>query len=126
LNWDLASWFRVNAGYSNDKRAPEVEQLGAPVVSYPNFLLFDPVRGVSTDVTFVTGGNAELEPETIETLRFQASSVLVPEYQLLVQAEYVRTVKHDQIGTPTTGGPCASSAIGRRAPVSRQSPLPDE
>jgi hypothetical protein len=40
--------------------------------------------------------------------------VLVPEYQLLVQAEYVRTVKHDQIGNLPVSSASIAAAFPER------------
>jgi hypothetical protein len=99
LNWQLSSWLRFDGGLARERRAPDLNALEAPVVSYPNYRVFDPLREETVDVTYVTGGNPGLLAAMTDTTRFAVGAALWAKYNLQLQAEYTATHSRNQLGT---------------------------
>ena len=59
-NWSPVPSLRLIASFVDQDQAPTSQQLGNPVIITPNVRVFDYLKGVTSDVTQVAGGNAGL------------------------------------------------------------------
>ena len=59
-NWSPVPSLRLIASFIDQDQAPTSQQLGNPVIITPNVRVFDYLKGVTSDVTQVAGGNAAL------------------------------------------------------------------
>jgi hypothetical protein len=59
-NWSPVPSLRLIASFIDQDQAPTSQQLGNPVIVTPNVRVFDYLKGVTSDVTQVAGGNSAL------------------------------------------------------------------
>lgn len=74
LNWSPIEQVNLGVTYTNEDGAPEMNQLGDPLVATPNVRVFDFVRGETVDITRLDGGNPGLIADNRReiALRFNA------------------------------------------------------
>ena len=105
--WDLTDWFRIRGTRSRDVRAAGFRELyenyavtaGGPFGSVTN-----PANGLTEEVTPLTGGNINLEPEKADTTTL--GLVIAPKdgplERFQFSADWYRIVLHDPIAGPPT------------------------
>lgn len=74
LNWSPIEQINLGVTYTNEDGAPEMNQLGDPLVATPNVRVFDFIRGETVDITRLEGGNPGLIADNRRelALRFNA------------------------------------------------------
>jgi iron complex outermembrane receptor protein len=107
LNWSPLKPMSFQLSVSRQENAPSIAQLGNPLVTTPNAQVFDYVRGVSVDVTRISGGNPNLRAEERNTLRLGASFKPEKIQGLQLTANYSR-IRTDN---PVAGFPAATAAV---------------
>ncbi|HVL78504.1 MAG TPA: TonB-dependent receptor [Sphingomicrobium sp.] len=91
LIWDPTPAFQLRGSVEKVERAASVQILGSPIVETPDVRLFDPLRGETVDVVQITGGNPDIDPEDVRTLRVGAELRPLPRMNLVLNAEYTDT-----------------------------------
>lgn len=92
---------------TRQENAPNISQLGNPLITTPNAQVFDYVRGQSVDVTRISGGNANLRAETRNVLRLGATYKPDQIQGLSLTANYSRV----RIDDPVSSFPAATAAV---------------
>ena len=112
--WQLRRWLRINGGFTRTRNAVDLGMLAAPERVYQNVRTYDPVRDETVDVTYVSGGNRALRPETDDVYRVALSATPLPRYNLQLQAEYTATRSRDLIGAVSTASAAVMAAFPDR------------
>lgn len=107
LNWQPAKWLRLVGRSSHDEVPIAPEALSEPLLVTPNVPYFDPVRGVTTDVTSVTGGVQGLRNEQRRDKSIALTISPLPKYRTQLDVEYGESRFLYQIGAL----PFPSSAV---------------
>jgi hypothetical protein len=114
LNWQFRPWLRLNGGIDRTRNPPEIELLSAPVVSYPNVRLFDPVREETVDVTSISGGNPALRAETVDVVHLSVGAAPDQKYNLQQQPDFTATDSRNGLGSlPPTSTAVMAAFPGR-------------
>jgi hypothetical protein len=79
---------RLSADIEKTSLPASVQLIGNPVIVTSGILAFDPLTGESVDVTQITGGNPDLQPETTNTRRIGAQVRVIKRLNLQLNAEY--------------------------------------
>lgn len=107
MNWSPVKPVSFQLSVTRQENAPSIAQLGNPLVTTPNAQVFDYVRGVSVDVTRISGGNPNLRAEERNTLRLGASYKPEKIQGLQLTANYSR-IRTDN---PVAGFPAVTAAV---------------
>lgn len=107
LNWQPAQWLRVVGRSTRDDFPIPPESLSAPLIVTPNVPYFDPLRGVTSDVTSVTGGAQGLRNEQRRARAVAVTLSPLRKYRTQFDIEYSEDRFLDQIGSL----PFPSSAV---------------
>jgi len=98
LNWQPAKWLRVAGRSSRDEIPIAPEALSEPLLVTSNVPYFDPVRGVTSEVTTVTGGALGLRNEQRRSQAVALTLSPLPQYRSQIDAEYSEDRFLNQIG----------------------------
>jgi hypothetical protein len=98
FNWEPVNGIRALVSWTRDSNAPSPQQLGDPLLITPNVPVYDYVRGESTNVSVITGGNPALLADDRHV--FKANLTLRPlsETMLTVTADYTNQRYRDTFG----------------------------
>ncbi len=107
VNWSPVKPVSFIVSATRQENAPSISQLGSPLITTPNSQIFDYVRGVSVDVTRISGGNPNLKGETRNTLRLAATYKPEKIQGLSLTANYTRS----RFDNPVAGFPAATAAV---------------
>ena len=107
LTWSPVKPVSFIVSVTRQENAPSIAQLGNPLVTTPNAQVFDYVRGVSVDVTRISGGNPNLKAEERNALKLGASFRPEKIQGLSFTANYTRI----RIDNPVAGFPAATAAV---------------
>jgi iron complex outermembrane recepter protein len=107
LNWSPVKPVRFIVSMTRQENAPSIAQLGNPLVTTPNAQVFDYVRGVSVNLTRISGGNPNLKAEERNVLKLGASFKPEKIQGLSLTANYTRI----RIDNPVAGFPAATAAV---------------
>jgi len=88
VTWEPLDAIRLRASIEKAKDPASIELLGAPTIVTPLVRVFDPLTGQTVDVTYVSGSNRSLKPQTTETRRLSAILRLVPSLGLQLSGDY--------------------------------------
>jgi iron complex outermembrane receptor protein len=91
LSWEALPQLRFHADFEKSETPPAIQVLGNPVVVTSGVRAFDPLIGETVDVTQITGGNPDLDPEKSRVWRVSGQATLVPRLNLQLTAEYTDT-----------------------------------
>jgi iron complex outermembrane receptor protein len=91
LLWEPRPFLQLSADLSTTRRPAAIQLLGGPVIVTQDLRTFDPLTGQTVDVTQISGGIPDLQPETIKFRRIGAQVRLVPRLNLLLNADYTDT-----------------------------------
>jgi hypothetical protein len=103
---------RLSADLETTSLPASVQLLGNPIVVTSGVRTFDPLTGESVDVTQITGGNPDLEPEKTTIHRLAALVRLVERLNLQLNAEYTDTKERNFVSSL----PEASAAVNLAFP----------
>jgi hypothetical protein len=107
LTWEPLDALRLRASFEKAKDPAPIELLGAPTIVTPLVRVFDPLTGETVDVTYVSGGNRSLKPQTTETRRLSAILRLVSSMGLQLSGDYTDIRNRDFVSAL----PPASEAV---------------
>lgn len=107
LNWSPVKPVSFIVSMTRQENAPSIAQLGNPLVTTPNAQVFDYVRGVSVNLTRISGGNPNLKAEERNVLKLGASFKPEKIQGLSLTANYTRI----RIDNPVAGFPAATAAV---------------
>jgi iron complex outermembrane receptor protein len=107
LTWEPIPMLRLHGDLESTESPPPIEILGDPVVVTPDVRVFDPLTGETVDVTQITGGNPDLQPQTTRIKRLGGILRLVPRLNLQLNAEYTDTDRRNFLSSL----PSASAAV---------------
>jgi hypothetical protein len=107
LTWEPRPTLRFRADYEEEESAPAISTLGNPVVVTSGVRVFDPLTGETVDVTQITGGNPDLDPEKTRIWRISGQWTVVPRHNLQLNAEYTDTDERNFVSSV----PEASAAV---------------
>jgi iron complex outermembrane recepter protein len=88
LAWEPRDFLRLRGSLEISKEPAPVELLGAATTITPSVRLFDVMTGDTVEVTYVSGGNPDLRPQSTDTKRASAILRLAPSLGLQLSAEY--------------------------------------
>jgi hypothetical protein len=69
LNWAPKTFVSFNVNYSDEQGAPTINQVNDPILATPSVPVFDFRTGRTVNVTYVTGGNPDLDSDNRQVLR---------------------------------------------------------
>jgi hypothetical protein len=98
FQWAPARVLSLSAAYTDEDRAPSVEQLGDPVTSTPNFRLFDFSRDSSVTVERIDGGTPGLASGNRRLLKLGVMLRPLTEANLSLRADYARIRESNMSG----------------------------
>lgn len=88
FNWSPIKQISANVSWIHDRSAPSEQQLGNPLITTPNYRIFDYVRGESVDVTRTDGGNPALRADNRNVFRVGLNIRPLEETNLTLVANY--------------------------------------
>jgi hypothetical protein len=91
LLWRPVNWLSLTGSMGRSDSAPPVASLDEPLVETPGFRYFDPLRGETVDVTWITGGTPGLRRQSDESRRLAANVTPFPALGLRLSGEYVES-----------------------------------
>jgi iron complex outermembrane recepter protein len=110
--WEPRPVLRLSADLEKTSLPVAVQLLGNPTIVTSGVLTFDPLTGESVNVTQITGGNPDLEPQETTVHRLAALVRLVERLNLQLNAEYTDTKERNFVSSL----PEASAAVNLAFP----------
>jgi hypothetical protein len=95
VTWTPRDALRLRASLEHTESPPAIQFLGNPVVVTTGVRTFDPLTGETVDVTQISGGNPDLDPERTRIWRLSGQATLVPRLKLQLNAELTDTDERD-------------------------------
>jgi hypothetical protein len=99
LTWSPVERLNLIASVTDEDGAPDIQQLGDPLLVTPNVRTFDFVRGETVDVTRVTGGNPDLRADNRHVFKLGLNAKPFAKTDLSFDATYLRSSTDDLIAT---------------------------
>ncbi|MFN7129771.1 MAG: TonB-dependent receptor plug domain-containing protein, partial [Brevundimonas sp.] len=99
LNWSPVERLSLSANYSNEGKAPTIQQLNDPTISTPNTAVFDYSTGQTVEVTQVTGGDPNLKAEDRRILKLGVNWQPFSATDFRLNLAYTRTEAEDEISS---------------------------
>ncbi|WP_428151985.1 TonB-dependent receptor [Brevundimonas sp.] len=96
-NWSPIEPLSFSLTWKDEDGAPTIQQLNDPTISTPNSSVFDFRTGQTVQITRVTGGNPNLDPESRQVLTLGFNLRPWSERDFTVSSSYTRTVVDDAI-----------------------------
>ncbi|WP_426046171.1 TonB-dependent receptor, partial [Brevundimonas sp. TWP3-1-2b1] len=97
MNWTPITPLSLSFSYKDEEGAPTIQQLNDPTISTPNASVFDFRTGRTVQITRVTGGNPNLNPEDRQVLALGVNFRPSSQQDLSVSSNYTRTIVNDAI-----------------------------
>ena len=97
LNWTPVTAISLIAAFSQDKRAPTVQQLVNPTLTLVGVPVYDYTTGQSVLVTSTTGGNPLLQADDRRTFKLGATIKPFPTRNFTMTANYSESRTHNAI-----------------------------
>jgi iron complex outermembrane receptor protein len=107
VNWSPLNGVRLIGSVSHQDEAPSAAQLGNPLIVTPNVRVFDYVRGATTTVTTVSGGNPALTEDNRRVTRLGLNLKPWDDKDLTLIAGYTNT----RVNNPIASFPTPTAAI---------------
>jgi hypothetical protein len=96
-NWSPIEPLSFSVSYKDEEGAPTIQQLNDPTISTPNSSVFDFRTGRTVQITRVSGGNPNLNPEDRQVLALGFNLRPWSERDFSVSSNYTRTIVNDAI-----------------------------
>jgi len=108
LTWEpRPGLLRLRGEWSEIESPASIQTIGNPIIVTSGVRAFDPLTGETVDVTQLTGGNPDLDPEKTRIWRLSGLLTLVPRLNLQLNAEFTDTNERNFISSV----PEASAAV---------------
>ena len=107
LNWSPIEAVNLRASVTVEEGAPTMEQLGDPALATSGVRVFDFVRGLTTDITRIDGGNPLLRADRRHVFSLGARIRPIQDEDLVLTANFTRT----RIDNPIASFPAATAEI---------------
>ena len=107
LTWEPVPALELHGTIEQTKSPAPIQLLGDPILLVENVRTFDPLTGNTVDVTQISGGNPDLQPQNVKIHRLTGLVRLVPRLNLQLNAEYTDTNARNFVSSL----PDASAAI---------------
>jgi iron complex outermembrane receptor protein len=91
VTWEPLPPLRLRGSIEQTEQPASIQNLGNPIVQFPEVRVFDPLTGETVDVTQINGGNPSLRPQKVNVRQVGALLRLVPRFDLQLNAEYTDT-----------------------------------
>ena len=114
LNWSPVERLSLSANYSDEGKAPTIQQLNDPFVSTPNVPVFDFATGDTVEITQITGGDPNLQAEESRILKLGVNWQPFSERDLRLNMAYTRTETDNEISTFPAITPDLEAALPER------------
>ncbi|WEK41715.1 MAG: TonB-dependent receptor [Candidatus Sphingomonas colombiensis] len=114
LNWTPRTGISVIASVNEDRVAPTLQQLEAPLLVVPNVRIFDYVTGQTVQVSQITGGNPNLKADDRHVFKLGFSVKPVSKLDLTINANYLNSRVNNPIGSLTGASLFAQNAFPDR------------
>src|SRR5690606_3314120 len=95
MNWRLGNRITMRVAINHQEVAPQPEMLTNPIVTVDDFRTYDFIRQETVLVRYITGGNPDLDVERRRGTRIGFTLRPLAQMDLMVNAEYQRTVGRD-------------------------------
>ena len=99
LNWSPVQRLALSANYSDEGKAPTVQQLNDPTVATPNTPVFDFNTGQTVEITQITGGDPNLKAEDRRILKLGVNWQPVSDKDFRLNLAYTRTEADNEIAS---------------------------
>lgn len=114
LNWSPVERLSLSANYSDEGKAPTVQQLNDPTVSTPNTPVFDFRNNQTVEITQITGGDPNLKAEDRRILKLGMNWQPLSAQDFRLNLAYTRTEADDEISSFPTITPALEAALPDR------------
>jgi iron complex outermembrane receptor protein len=96
-NWRPVSRLTLQGSINKQRLLPETEQLGEAVYVAEGVRYFDVATGETLDVTQISGGNPDLQSESVTTRRLSATADMPTRIELQLNGEFLATRRNNPI-----------------------------
>jgi hypothetical protein len=107
LSWAPGPKANFIASWTREEGAPSLHQLGDPLLTTDNVPFFDAVRGVTVNVTTLTGGNPDLDSDRRTVMKIGGNWRPFEKTDIKLRGEFV----HQSIDRPQISFPAATPAL---------------
>ncbi|WP_298674687.1 TonB-dependent receptor [uncultured Sphingomonas sp.] len=114
LNWTPRTGISVIASVNEDRVAPTLQQLEAPLLVVPNVRIFDYVTGQTVQISQIIGGNPNLRADDRHVFKLGFSVKPVSKLDLTINANYLSSRVNNPIGSLTGASLFAQNAFPDR------------
>jgi hypothetical protein len=114
LNWSPIERLSLSANYSDEGKAPTVQQLNDPTVSTPNTPVFDFRTGQTVEINQITGGDPNLKAEDRRVMKLGVNWQPLSAQDFRLNLAYTRTEADDEISSFPTITPDLEAALPDR------------
>ncbi|WP_426024412.1 TonB-dependent receptor plug domain-containing protein [Brevundimonas sp. PWP3-1b1] len=99
LNWSPVERLSLSANYSDEGKAPTVQQLNDPTISTPNTPVFDFRNSQTVEINQITGGDPNLKAEDRRILKLGMNWQPLSAQDFRLNLAYTRTEADDEISS---------------------------
>ena len=99
LNWSPVERLSLSANYSDEGKAPTVQQLNDPTISTPNTPVFDFRNSQTVEINQITGGDPNLKAEDRRILKLGMNWQPVSAQDFRLNLAYTRTDADNEISS---------------------------
>ena len=114
LNWSPVERLSLSANYSDEGKAPTVQQLNDPTISTPNTPVFDFRNSQTVEINQITGGDPNLKAEDRRILKLGMNWQPLSAQDFRLNLAYTRTEADDEISSFPTITPDLEAALPDR------------
>ncbi|WP_428153864.1 TonB-dependent receptor [Brevundimonas sp.] len=114
LNWTPVERLSLSANYSDEGKAPTVQQLNDPTVSTPNTPVFDFRNSQTVEINQITGGDPNLKAEDRRILKLGVNWQPLSARDFRLNLAYTRTEADDEISSFPAITPDLEAALPER------------
>lgn len=97
LNWSPVERLSLSANYSDEGKAPTVQQLNDPTIATPNTPVFDYATNQTVEITQISGGDPNLKAEDRRILKLGVNWQPLSSTDLRLNLAYTRTEIDNEI-----------------------------
>ncbi|MBJ7510861.1 TonB-dependent receptor, partial [Brevundimonas sp.] len=114
LNWSPVERLSLSANYSDEGKAPTVQQLNDPTIATPNTPVFDYATNQTVEITQISGGDPNLKAEDRRILKLGVNWQPLSATDLRLNLAYTRTEIDNEIASFPAITPDLEAALPER------------